>query len=258
MKNLIFLDIDGTILPDGKSKVPKDIVQTISQISKNGNVPFICTGRNVNSALEVINQLELTNYITSNGQVVTINGKEVYSTYFNTDALLELKEIITGITPHLAVENENGLNVEDTPTGRELVKLIIGHGFVDSQAVKTLPLTNIFQVWAFGSKEQLDRVEHELRNKGEIYRWSDDAIEIAPLGSGKGNGIAIAKSHFHENVKTFGLGDGVNDISMMDAVDVSIAMGNAAESLKHKCLYTTTNCEDQGVENALRHFNIID
>lgn len=257
MKNLVFLDIDGTILPDGKTKIPADIEFAIKQIEENGHVPFICTGRNAHAARDVINQLGINNYVTSNGQAVTVDGKEVYSSFFNQQTLLEIKDLINECTPHIAVENDYGLNVEDTPSGRQLVKLIIGHGFVDSQAVPTLPLNNIFQIWAFGTKQQLDRVEHEVGSLGELYRWSDDALEIAPAGSGKGNGIDIAKLQYSENIRTIGIGDGVNDINMMKHVDISVAMGNASDLLKQKCVYVTTDCEQRGVENALRHFEII-
>lgn len=257
MRALVFLDIDGTILPEGKTKVPQDIVETISKIRENGNVPFICTGRNVGSAMDIIEQVDIDSYVTSNGQQVTVEGEVIYSSFFPQDELEYTCNVIREFTPHLAVENINGLNVEDTEEGRDLLKLIIGHGFFDSQALPKLPTKEIFQVWAFGSKEQLDGIMHELKGKGALYRWSDEALEIAPAGSGKGSGIEMATRHFGSGTRTFGFGDGVNDFSMMEVVDVSVAMGNAVEELKQKCDYITTDCEERGVENALRHFEVI-
>lgn len=257
MKALIFLDIDGTLLPEGKSKIPADVVETIKNIKQAGHVPFICTGRNVGSAMDIINQVDIDSYVTSNGQQVTVDGEVIYSSFFQQQELDHVLETIRLFTPHIAVENVEGLNVEDTEKGRELLKLIIGHGFFDSKALPTLPNKEIFQVWAFGEAEELDKVEHELKGKNELYRWSDNSLEIAPGGSGKGSGIEMAKHHFGTNIKTFGFGDGVNDFSMMDAVDTSVAMGNAVDSLKHRCDYVTSDCDDRGVENALKHFEII-
>lgn len=257
MKSLIFLDIDGTLLPEGKSKVPSDVIDTIQELKSKGHVPFICTGRNVGSALDIINQVGIDSYVTSNGQQVTVEGEVIYSSFFPQDELDYVSSVIKEYTPHIAVENINGLNVEDTKQGHELLKLIIGHGFFDSQALPTLPNQEIFQVWAFGEKEQLDKICHELKGKNELYRWADHSLEIAPGGSGKGSGIEMAKRHFGTNVKTFGFGDGVNDFSMMEVVDISVAMGNAVLELKQKCDYTTTDCTDRGVENALRHFDVI-
>ncbi len=257
MKALVFLDIDGTILPEGKEKVPADIVATIKEVKEKGHVPFICTGRNVGSARSIIEQTGVDSFVTSNGQQVTVKGEVIYSSYFPKDELNTVISIIKESTKHFAVENMNGLNVEDTEEGKKLLKLIIGHGFFDSQALPTLPLDEIFQVWAFGTKDELDNITHELKGKAQVYRWSDEAMEIAPEGSGKGLGIQMAMRHFGTGIKTFGFGDGVNDFTMMEVVDVSVAMGNAVLELKQTCDYITTDCEERGVENALRHFEVI-
>lgn len=257
MKTLVFLDIDGTILPEGKTKVPADVIATIREIKEKGHVPFICTGRNVGSAQNIIEQVGVDSYVTSNGQQVTVNGEVIYSSFFPQIELDYVSSVIKEFTPHIAVENVEGLNVEDTEKGRELLKLIIGHGFFDSKVVDELPTNEVFQIWAFGSKLELDKIEHELKGKAQLYRWADHSLEIAPFNSGKGSGIEMAKRHFVENVKTFGFGDGVNDFSMMDAVDISVAMGNGVDSLKQKCDYITTDCDQRGVELALRHFEVI-
>lgn len=257
MKALVFLDIDGTILPEGKSKVPEDVIATINELKEKGHVPFICTGRNIGSASEIINQVGVDSYVTSNGQQVTVEGQVIYSSFFAQTEMDFVIDTIKQFTPNIAVENTDGLNVEDTEQGRELLKLIIGHGFFDSKALPVLPKSEIFQIWAFGDKEQLDHVMHELKGKNELYRWSDSALEIAPGGSGKGSGIEMAKRHFNSNVQTFGFGDGVNDFSMMEVVDISVAMGNAVLELKQSCDYVTDDCDKRGVEKALRHFEII-
>ncbi len=259
MKNkaLIFLDIDGTILPEGEKQISADVVELIANLKAKGHVPFICTGRNAGSALDIIEQTNIDSYITSNGQQVVIEGQNVYIDYFKKDDLEQIFTIINKYTPHIAVENRNGLNVENTKAGLKLLDLIIGHGFFHSQALNELPREEIFQVWAFGTKLEVDKVEKSLVGRVQMYRWGDQSLEIAPLNSGKGSGIKKAVNHYTENVITYGFGDGVNDFSMMEAVDVSIAMGNAVEELKQKCDYVTTKCTDRGVEKGLQHFEVI-
>ena len=56
---------------------------------------------------------------------------------------------------------------------------------------------------------------------------------------------------------TIAFGDGGNDTSMIKAAGIGVAMGNALESLKEVADYTTTSVDDDGVLNALRHFNLI-
>lgn len=56
---------------------------------------------------------------------------------------------------------------------------------------------------------------------------------------------------------TIAFGDGGNDSSMIKAAGIGVAMGNALESLKAEADYTTTSVDNDGVLNALRHFELV-
>ena len=46
-QKLIFLDIDGTLLPPGEMSAPASAVEAIRQARANGHKVFLCTGRNL-------------------------------------------------------------------------------------------------------------------------------------------------------------------------------------------------------------------
>jgi len=52
-------------------------------------------------------------------------------------------------------------------------------------------------------------------------------------------------------------GDESNDLKMFLDEWTSIAMGNATKELKEKADFITKNCDDNGIEYALRHFGWI-
>jgi hypothetical protein len=52
-------------------------------------------------------------------------------------------------------------------------------------------------------------------------------------------------------------GDGGNDKTIIAAAGVGIAMGNATDEVKAVADYVTTSVDDDGIRNALKHFNII-
>ena len=52
-------------------------------------------------------------------------------------------------------------------------------------------------------------------------------------------------------------GDGGNDTSMIVQAGIGIAMGNAIDELKELADYVTTSVDDDGILNALRHFNVV-
>ena len=52
-------------------------------------------------------------------------------------------------------------------------------------------------------------------------------------------------------------GDGENDIRMLRYVGTGVAMGNAKEVVKMISDYVTADIDDDGIEKALKHFELI-
>jgi hydroxymethylpyrimidine pyrophosphatase-like HAD family hydrolase len=52
-------------------------------------------------------------------------------------------------------------------------------------------------------------------------------------------------------------GDGGNDITMLAHTHIGIAMGNANPEVKEIADYITDSVDENGIWNALKHFNII-
>jgi len=53
------------------------------------------------------------------------------------------------------------------------------------------------------------------------------------------------------------IGDGENDLDMMEFAGISVAMGNAVPSVKAAADYVTDDVDHDGIYNALKHFNLI-
>ena len=56
---------------------------------------------------------------------------------------------------------------------------------------------------------------------------------------------------------TMAFGDGGNDTSMILQAGIGIAMGNAIDELKQQADYVTSSVDDNGILNALRHFQVV-
>ena len=53
------------------------------------------------------------------------------------------------------------------------------------------------------------------------------------------------------------IGDSTNDLPMLTYTKESVAMGNSNPVLFDYVTYITTDIEDDGIYNALKHFNVI-
>ncbi|HDR8095235.1 TPA: HAD hydrolase family protein, partial [Bacillus cereus] len=77
-------------------------------------------------------------------------------------------------------------------------------------------------------------------------------LEINHRDAQKGNGLYTLAEHLNISVEnTVAIGDGLNDVSMMEKANISIAMGNAVEEIKAMCKYETLSNEEHGVAHAL-------
>ena len=54
-----------------------------------------------------------------------------------------------------------------------------------------------------------------------------------------------------------GFGDSDNDIEMIRMCGIGVAMGNATDEVKAASDYVTTHINDDGIWNALKHFELI-
>ncbi len=52
-------------------------------------------------------------------------------------------------------------------------------------------------------------------------------------------------------------GDSQNDIPMIQACKIGIAMGNAIDEVKDASDFVTSNIKEDGIYNGLKHFEII-
>jgi len=92
----------------------------------------------------------------------------------------------------------------------------------------------------------------------DMHKYSDRVLEIAPKDVSKGYAVKKALEYLQvdrHQTKTYAFGDGYNDLSMFDAVDVGVGVENAALALKDVADDTTDSNIDDGVANYLvTHF----
>ncbi|MDY3677586.1 MAG: HAD hydrolase family protein, partial [Catenibacterium mitsuokai] len=105
--------------------------------------------------------------------------------------------------------------------------------------------------------ERLKEIK-ELMPHCKETQWNPQAVDIIPATGGKQNGIhEVLKYYSIDQSETMSFGDGKNDIDMFDYTEISVAMGNAGDDVKKAADYVTDDIDEDGLYNALKHFEII-
>ena len=128
----------------------------------------------------------------------------------------------------------------------------------DIPQIGTYTGNEIYQAVAYLERGKEAYLAEQLPNC-KITRWNEYAVDIISSCGGKAEGII---EYLNKNgiaqCETMAFGDGENDIDMLSFAQIGIAMGNADSAVKSAADYVTENVDDDGIEQALKYWKIID
>lgn len=260
MSKALFFDIDGTLVSFATHLIPQSAVSALSRAKELGHKIIIATGR-PKCIINNLHQIEhlIDGYITTNGAFCFADNKIIRQLTFNPlDTETILQDAQSKHYPTIIV-NSDRLRVVNNDS-------IVQKIFVEQLNIKNLdyttPLSEILRQPIMQMTSFIDRIREQHLSKHliatTIGRWHPSFTDFTPAGADKGSGlIAMAEYFGIDLADTIAFGDGGNDIPMLKVVGTSIAMGNAAQPTQDTVDYVTTDIDDNGIANAMKHFELI-
>ncbi|MGM0123118.1 hypothetical protein IGI37_000484 [Enterococcus sp. AZ194] len=261
-KHLIFMDIDGTLV-NHQQEISDKTRAVITSLQKQGHQFYVATGRKYSSAVQIAKQLsEETQVVASNGSVYSIN-KTLYKKQLSEEALRVIYQtVVEKKLPIFFFGKHTVFYTRELPDYlQKNDQSRIGNDeedfcFIDSLetllCVKERIINGI--IIADNHEEELKEIQAVLAASQLLSVSSShpNNIELIPLGINKATAIEAIQAELaipKERIISFG--DGLNDLEMLQASGVSVAMGNAVDELKQQAKFVTdTNLED-GIANFL-------
>ena len=245
---VIFFDIDGTLI-DFRTKVPSErTLSTLRALQARGSKIVIATGR----APMLVPEFDGVDF----DAFLTFNGSYCYSA--SDEVLLSVP--IPSSAVRKVVENATRIG---RPVAAALKDRIVANGadqdMIDFFAISKTPVPYtpdfdevvenepVFQ-FMLGAREP----EYEALVAGvpeaKVMAWWHRAADIIPAQSGKAAGVqAICEYFGADPQEAAAFGDGHNDISMLQAVGHSVAMGNASPDVQSAALAVADSVDRDGV-----------
>ena len=261
MGKIVFFDIDGTIW-DWDTNVPDSTISAIRQLRENGHKAFLCSGRSRgNIRSPKLFDIGFDGVIAACGNHVEMDGKILYEKILAPELVQKIVRLCEEHRMPVVLEgpvkhwlSEKGF--EDDPyvdymmadMGEDAVFL---RGYtedihINKFSADVLPYTNY------------EAIKTELENEFDFMMHDDVVLECTPKGTSKATGIDwLCKYLGIAKEDTYGIGDSINDLDMLQYVGHGIAMGNGTQVAKEAAEYVTTDIHEDGIYNALKHYRLI-
>lgn len=262
-KKIIFFDIDGTLLYEGEYSIPNSAIDAIHSAQANGHLCFINTGRPMCTIDSKILDIGFDGYICGCGTYVQYKDEIIYHASLENNVMKEI------------IELSNQCHMESVFEGYQASYF---PEYMEYEFVRdcfNYHLEEGFPSYIYKNNESFifEKIATFVRESSDLNRFLDyfkkdesyDVIdrgngffEIVPMYCTKASGIQRLIDHLNYSIdQTISIGDSTNDLSMLTYTKESIAMGNADQVLFDKVTYITTAVDNDGIYNALKHFNII-
>lgn len=251
----VFFDIDETLFVKNKIYFPESAKLAIKKLQNNGILVGIATGRArcsfPDKINEVIQQENINTFVTMNGQYAVCGDALIEKHPIPTEKVQKLVNFFDAHNIVYAFVSNNKICVSEiTPRLKEALDPITTDYQIDKDYFKS---NEVFQVLAFYAEDQDSLIaQSHILDKLKTVRWHENSVDIFDAEGSKARGIEAIAHHLGfsmANVMAFG--DGLNDVEMLRAVGVGVAMGNGHEILKNLANHITDHIEEDGIYNFL-------
>jgi len=261
---VLALDLDGT-LTDSKKRISERTKESIDKFIAAGGTVALASGRPTFGVMPVAKILELDK---KGGYILSYNGGCFLDCKNNKQ--LFMRELTHEYLPILEKQaKEFGINLM-TYNGDKAYALDIDEQYYMKEIninhfirVKADPLTPqitfpIIKCLMTADGDYLAKVEKEMKKYWEgklnIVRSEPYFLEVTEVGIDKASTITNMVKKLGKSVDNLiCCGDGFNDLSMIRAAGIGVAMANAQEKVRAAADYITKSNDEDGIVDVVEN-----
>lgn len=255
MNKALFFDIDGTLVSFATHLIPQDAVDAIAKARAAGHKIVISTGRPkiiINNLAQLQRRGLIDAYITMNGAYVfcgdTVLSKQPIP---RADATAVASMCRDEDVPCIFVGENDILMAGPSAEAVDIFeKQLLAPPIPVSDYARPLE-HELYQITPFLTESQ-EVLARKLMPGCQFARWHPAFADVTAKEATKAHGLEVICEYFGIPLRdAIAFGDGGNDVPMLKAAGIGVAMGNAAESVKKQADVVTDHVDNGGIAKAI-------
>ncbi len=273
MKNvnyeLIVSDFDET-LANMQHHVPQDVVDAINEYVQAGGIFAVCTGRMLRSILPRVREIGLKGIVVAyqgtviadieTGEMIRHGGLTCEETVYSCKILEEY-----GLKMNAYSGDNFYSNVADDNPYRMYYQQATGvygitiEGLMSDYVREHNMFCEKITVMVTNEEQQTvyEIMKERLADRFDITCSAGCLVEVSPKNDHKGNALRWLAAHYGIPMeKTIACGDQLNDLTMIEAAGLGVAVANAVQPIKDAADIITLSNDEGGVGKIIREYGL--
>ena len=271
-RKVVFLDVDGTIV-NAKGLIPESAKRAIKKAVENGHKLVVCSGRSLFQLPQSLLDLGFSGMVTAAGAQVIADGKEIYhavideehrkaiTEYMEKNRIVYCFQTSDGVVMNKRSENRIMEILESIGVTKEHLSQLVGEFYIQEDVWNNEKEEKLIYYEApFGVKKVHADLEPYFDAVALSLSGANDYCgEVGINGIHKATGMKRYLDYVGiQREDSIAIGDGPNDLQMMEYAGTGIAMGNAREDVKQKADMVTAHIDEDGLYLALKKLGLLD
>ncbi|CAO1945917.1 unnamed protein product [Urochloa humidicola] len=268
----IFCDMDGTLL-NSKSQITARNAEALREARSRGVNIVIATGKARPAVIDVLSMADLsgkTGIVSESSPGVFLQGllvygsegRQIYKRNLDQEVCREaLLYSLEHKIPLVAFSQDHCYSMFDHPLVDSL------HYIYHEPKAKIVPsvdqLLGTAEIQKVLFLETPEGISSALRpywtkaieGRAHVVQAQPDMLELVPPATSKGNGVQILLNHLSINPdEVMAIGDGENDIEMLQLASLGVALANGSEKTKAVANVIGATNDEDGVAQAIYEY----
>ena len=272
--------MDGTLL-NARQEVSEENIRAIQAAQEKGIDFVVVTGRAYNEVRYVLDKTGLTlpAICVNGGEIRDQKGKVSYSVGLDGPTAAKVTSVFEEMNIYFELYTEGGTYTKDYEKGIQVLVDIyhtanpsqdvdkiresaderfhqrLIHVIDDFERIFEAADCHVYKFLAFSMDEEvLMEVSERLKEISGLEVTSSGRNNLEVMHQDALKGKALQKYVEQKGIsleETMAMGDNYNDLSMLEIVGHSVAMGNSEQEIKDICRYETATNDEDGVAKAI-------